>query len=183
MADSYDEEDETVTGFAHIPNEEVRTEFEKILRKAKHKNLIALVKRSDQLLKDTLDGNAEAVAKAIGDVHDSEYAPTFYNNEQSLRYVVKMAYISCVDQYAKVEELPSGHGIADIVFLPKRSSQLPAMIVELKWNKGVEGALAQIKEKNYPKILENYGGDIVLVGLNYNESTKIHKCTIERKLK
>ena len=183
VADSYDEEDETVTGFAHIPNEEVRTEFEKILRKAKHKKLIALVKRSDQLLKDTLDGNAEAVAKAIGDVHDSEYAPTFYNNEQSLRYVVKMAYISCVDQYAKVEELPSGHGIADIVFLPKRSSQLPAMIVELKWNKGVEGALAQIKEKNYPKILENYGGDIVLVGLNYNESTKIHKCTIERKLK
>ena len=64
------------------------------------------MKRSDQLLKDTIAGNSEAVAKAIQEVHDSEYAPTFYNNEQSLRYAVKMAYISCVDQYAKVEELP-----------------------------------------------------------------------------
>ena len=83
----------------------------------------------------------------------------------------------------KRKDNPPGHGIADVVFIPKRDTSLPAMIVELKWNKGVEGALAQIKEKNYPKILENYGGDIVLVGLNYNESTKIHKCTIERKLK
>ena len=49
--------------------------------------------------------------------------------------------ISCVDQYAKPEELLSGHGIADVVFLPKRSSALPAMIVELKWNKGADGAI------------------------------------------
>ena len=48
---------------------------------------------------------------------------------------MKMAYISCVDQYAKVEELPSSHGLADLAFIPKRRSILPAMIVELKWNK------------------------------------------------
>jgi len=129
--DSYD--DDTVTGRVRIPNEEVKSEFEQILRRAKHKSLIALVRKSDQLLRDTLEGKADAVAKAIADVHDSEYAPTYYSNEQSLRYVVKMAYISSVDQYAKVEELPTGHGIADVVFLPKRRSTLPAMIVELKW--------------------------------------------------
>jgi hypothetical protein len=67
-----------------------------------------------------------------------------------------------------------------IVFLPKRSSQLPAIIVELKWNKGAGGAVAQIREKNYPRILENYGGDIVLVGVNYDENTKNHECVIER---
>lgn len=71
----------------------------------------------------------------------SEYAPTFYNNEQSLRYVVKMAYLSCVDQYAKVEELSSGHGQADIMFLPKRISVLPAMLIELKWNSTAGGAI------------------------------------------
>ena len=91
-----------------------------------------------------------------------------------------MAYISCVDQYDKIEELPSGHGLADIVFLPKRRSALPAMVVELKWNKSAEGAIAQIKEKNYPRILENYGGEIVLVGVNYDEKTKIHSCTIQK---
>lgn len=138
-----------------------------------------LIRKSDQLLKDTLEGKRDAVAKAIADVHDSEYAPTYYSNEQSLRYVVKMAYISCVDQYSKVEELPSGHGIADVVFLPKRSSTLPAMIVELKWNQDAEGAIAQIKDRNYPKVLTNYGGKIVLVGVNYNADDKTHSCEIE----
>ena len=175
--DSYD--DDTVVGLVKIPNEEVRSECDKILRKAKHKSLIELVKKSDQLLKDTLEGNNDAVVKAIADVHDSEYAPTYYSNEQSLRYVVKMAYISCVDQYAKVEELPTGHGIADVVFLPKRRSTLPAMIVELKWNKDAEGAIKQIKDKNYPKVLTNYGGRIVLVDINYEENTKKHSCIIE----
>ena len=78
-------------------------------------------------------------------MHDTEYAPTFYNEEQSLRYVIKMAYISCVDQYVKVEEIPSGHGIADVVFLPRRRSTLPAMLIELKWNKTAEGAMQQIQ--------------------------------------
>ena len=175
--DSYD--DDSVVGLVKIPNEEVRSEFDKILRKAKHKSLIELVRKSDKLLKDTLDGKSNAVAKAIADVHDSKYAPTYYSNEQSLRYVVKMAYISCVDQYAKVEELPSGHGIADVVFLPKRRSTLPAMIVELKWNRDAEGAIKQIKDRNYPKILTNYGGKIVLVGINYDEDTKTNGCVIE----
>ncbi|MBQ9606628.1 MAG: AAA family ATPase, partial [Lachnospiraceae bacterium] len=175
--DSYD--DDTVVGLVKIPNEEVRSEFDKILRKAKHKSLVELVKKSDQLLKDTLEGKGDAVAKAIGDVHDSEYAPTYYSNEKSLRYVVKMAYISCVDQYAKVEEMPIGHGIADVVFLPKRRSTLPAMIVELKWNKDAKGAIMQIKDRDYPKVLAHYGGRIVLVGINYDEDTKNHSCSIE----
>ena len=120
------------------------------------------------------------MARAIREVHDSEYAPTFYNDEQSLRYVVKLAYLSSVDQYAKIEELPSGHGIADLVFLPKRRSALPAMIVELKWNKSPDGAIRQIKEKNYPKVLEQFGGEILLVGISYDANTKEHTCQIER---
>ena len=177
--ESYDNDDVTV-GVVRIPNEEVKSEFDKILRKAKHKSLIELVRKSDQLLKDTLEGQNDAVARAIAEVHDSEYAPTFYNNEQSLRYVVKMAYISCVDQYAKVEELASGHGLADVVFLPKRRSTLPAMIVELKWNDTPEGAIQQIRVKNYPQVLKNYGGEIILVGVNYDVTDKIHECRIER---
>ncbi len=177
-SDSYGEGEEELTGIAKIPNEEVRTEFEEILRKAKHKELIRLVKKSDQLLKDTLAGKEKEVAVAIQNVHDSEYAPNFYNNEQSLRYVIKLAYISCVDQYAKVEELPSGHGIADVVFLPNRRSSLPAIIIELKWNESSDGAIEQILDNNYPRILEQFGGRILLVGINYDKKTKEHTCTI-----
>ena len=177
--DSYDD-DEQLTGLVRIPNEEVRCEFNKILRRARHASLIELVRRSDQLLCDTIAGDGDAVARAIQEVHESEYVPTWYNNEQSLRYVVKMAYLSCVDQYGKVEELPTGHGIAGVVFVPKRRSTLPAMIVELKWNRSSEGAIAQIRDKNYPKVLEPYGGEVLLVGVNYDEGTKRHSCTIKK---
>ena len=178
VPDSYGDDD-TMTGFAWIPNEEVRTEFEKILRKAKHKDLVELVKKSDQLLKDTIAGNEAAVSAAFDQIRDTSYAPTFYNNEQSLRYAIKMAYLSCVDQYARVEELPTGHGIADVVFIPKRSSSLPAMIVELKWDKPAEGAIAQIKARNYPAFLKGYGGDIILTGITYDSQSKKHNCEIE----
>lgn len=115
------------------------------------------------------------------EVRDSEYAPTFYNDEQTLRYVVKFAYIAAIDQFVKVEELPSGHGIADVAFLPKKRSRLPAMVIELKWNRTSEGAIGQIKDRNYPAVLKDYGGDVVLVGINYNEKTNAHTtCRIER---
>jgi hypothetical protein len=54
------------------------------------------------------------------------------------------------------------------------------MIVELKWNDTAESAVQQIKDRNYPKVLENYGGEIVLVGVNYDEIGKNHECKIER---
>ena len=83
--------------------------------------------------------------------------------------MVGLSSETCVDQYAKVEELLSGRGMADVVFLPKRRAVLPAMIVELKGNQAAEGAIQQINDRKYPKVLENYDGEIVLVGVSYDE--------------
>ena len=168
------------SGYAWVPNEEVRIEFEKMLRKAGHKTLVGFIRESDQLLRDTINGDCQKVAEAIQRIHETSFAPTFYNNEQSLRYTIKMAYISCVDQYARVEELPTGHGIADVVFLPKRNSPLPALVIELKWDKDVRGAIEQIKVKNYTSLPYKITGEVLLVGINYNEKTKEHTCLIER---
>ncbi len=57
---------------------------------------------------------------------------------------------------------------------------MPIMVVELKWNKSAEGAIRQIKERNYPQVFEGYGSDILLVGINYDEKTKRHECVIEK---
>ncbi len=168
-------------GTAHIPNEEVRMEFEEILEgTGVSRKWIELIGRSRKLLEDTIAGNAEAVAKAIEEIRGTQYAPTFYNDEQALRYVIKFAYIAAVDQYLKVEELPSGKGIADVVYLPKPKSLLPALVVELKWNKSSEGAIQQVKERNYPAVLKDYGGEIVIVGISYDAKKKDHRCVIER---
>ena len=104
----------------------------------------------------------------------------FYNNEQSLRAIIKYAYIVAVGQYIKVEEMPSGKGIADIVFLPAPFSRLPTMLVELKWNKTSGGAISQIRERGYSANLKAYQGNLLLVGINYDERTGSHTCTIEK---
>ncbi len=166
-----------------IPNEEVRNEFRNILKgNDVNPKWMELIRRSRRLLDDTVAGNGDAVARAIEEIRKEQYAPVYYNNELALRAVIKFAYIVTFGQYVKIEELPSGKGIADVVFIPKRLTKLPAMVVELKWNKTSGGAIRQIKDKGYPEVLKDYGGEILLIGINYDERTKIHTCEIEKGL-
>lgn len=166
-----------------IPNEEIKQEFNKLLKNNKRTKLTNLIVNSEKLLADTLDGNGEAVADAIRKIRETNYAPTHYNNEQSLRYAIKFAYIVCIDSYMKVEELPSGKGYADVVYIPKSNTALPALVIELKWEETAEAAIDQIKEKRYHSVLEDYFGEIVLVGISYNSKTNEHTCTIEKIVK
>ena len=54
------------------------------------------------------------------------------------------------------------------------------VMVELKYDKSAETAIQQIKDKQYTQALEGYGGEIVLVGINYDKEAKTHSCVIER---
>jgi RecB family endonuclease NucS len=132
------------------------------------------------LLKATIRGNEDAVAEAIETAHSAGIAPLFYNDEQALRSVIRFAYISCVDEYLRIEELPTGIGYADVVYIPKKGSALPVMIVELKMNKSPDSAIEQIKNRNYPQAFKDYGSDILLVGVSYDDKTKKHSCRIEK---
>ena len=49
----------------------------------------------------------------------------------------------------------------------------------MKWDKSAEGAIAQIKKRNYPAAIKEFGGEILLVGINYDKKTKEHSCKIE----
>ena len=149
----------------------------------KRDQTIRRVRESDQLIYDTVHQNAEAVAVQIEKIHAEETAALFYNDEQALRSVIKLAYFSYKDHYLKFEELPSGDGYADIVYLPKKNSMLPALVIEMKWNKSAEGAIAQIKDKRYPDAMKGHGGDVLLVGINYDKNApagkRKHECVIE----
>ena len=177
---AYDES----TGKVHIPNEEIRMEFSKAVREVSHTETMNRVAESDKLLYDTIHMDEEAVAAQIEKIHSEETVPLHYNREESLRSVIKLAYYTYKDHYLQCEELPAGEGYADIVYLPRHDSGYPALVIELKWNKTAEGAIRQIKEKNYPKAIENYGGEILLVGVNYKKDApsgkRKHTCTIEK---
>ena len=97
--------------------------------------------------------------------------------------MLAIAYLSAMQYYFKpVREMPAGRGFADFVFIPKPQylNSYPALVVELKWNKNVSTALAQIKERKYPQSLMEYTGDILLVGINYDKKNKAHECEIEQ---
>lgn len=174
---AYDENTKKV----RIPNEEIRLEFERAIREVKRDNTILRIRESEQLIYDTIHKNAAAVAAQIQKIHAEETAILFYNDEQALRSVIKLAYFSYKDYYLKFEELPAGDGYADIVYLPKKDSPMPALVIELKWNKSAKGAIEQIKEKQYPSALAGYGGHILLVGISYEKEKGRHRhiCIIE----
>jgi hypothetical protein len=173
---AYDADEQSV----YIPNEEVRQEFIRAVKHGRHKEVARLIQNSDRLLAATLRMDGETVAAALEEAHSAGTAPLFYNDEQALRSVIRFAYISCVDEFLRVEELPTGIGYADVVYLPKKGSPMPIMVVELKWNKSAEGGIAQIKNRNYPQTLEGFGSEILLVGVNYDEKSKKHTCVIEK---
>jgi hypothetical protein len=176
---AYNEKDKSV----YIPNEEIRQEFVRAVKKGKHKEVANLIQNSDKLLKATINMDAETVADAIEKAHSEGTAPLFYNDEQALRSVIRFAYVTCIDEFVRIEELLSGHGYADVVYLPKKGSNMPIMVVELKWNKSADGAIEQIKNRNYPQVLEGFRNDILLVGVNYDEKTKKHDCVIEKYIR
>ena len=68
------------------------------------------------------------------------------------------------------------------MFVPKTEykGEYPALLAELKWNQNAMTALQQIKDRQYPSVLEAYTGDILLVGISYNRKTKAHECVIEK---
>lgn len=79
-------------------------------------------------------------------------------------------------------ELPSGKGFADVVYLPRKDECCPALVVELKWKKSAKGAVEQIKEKQYAAWIQEYTGDVLLIGISYDEK-KGHECVIEKYVK
>ena len=167
---------------AFVPNEELRLELANAMKSTKWNEFFAFQRQSESLLEATLDMDVNTAADYIEKMH-MEYVSTLqYNNENSLSSVITIAYLSAMRYYFKpVRELPTGRGFADFVFIPKPQykNDYPALVIELKWNKTVQTALDQIKEKNYPESISQNTGNILLVAVNYDKKTKQHECMIE----
>lgn len=171
---------DSVSQEVSIPNQEVADEFKNVIEDDAGWGIVAKALRdSEQLLDDTLAGRQTIVAERIDEIHAANTSVLSYNDENSLSCVITLAYFSAQRDYKFVREMPAGNGFADIVFLPRKHTDKPALVVELKWNKSAVGAIRQIKEKRYPDALEAYEGSVVLVGINYDKKTKKHDCAIE----
>ena len=145
--------------------------------------LVDAITASQNLLEATIAGNEEAVARAIDVAHDEHTSILSYNDENSLACVLTIAYIWARNEYIIHREYATGKGYADLVMIPRRNVEKPALIIELKFNHTADTAIDQIKRKQYPAKIAEYTGDLLLVGINYDKETKQHSCKIERMVK
>ncbi len=171
---------DTETEETYIPNSEVRSEMVNAVSGNGWDEVYKAIADSENLLKATWSMDEDKVAKMIHDVHTANSSSLIYNNEISLSSIIMLAYYSAAKDYTVVRELPAGEGFADMVFIPKKAAAVPAMIIELKWDKSVEGAIGQIKDKGYVDALKEYKGNLLLVGINYDKKKRVHQCNIEK---
>ena len=170
------------TNEVSIPNYEVSEQFASTIKITNWSEISKSLKVSDELLKATLRGDSETVAKLISDSHKENVSILKYNDENSLACVLSIAYYSARKDYIIHRELATGNGFADLVFIPRNGRNLPAMIIELKKGHSAEEATQQIKDNDYLHKVSEYSGEILLVGINYDDQ-KGHTCKIEKIMK
>lgn len=163
-----------------IPNREIAKEFENAIADTGWNFIATALKQSENLLKETLAGNTDAVAKAIDLVHQDNTSILQYNNENSLACVLTLAYYSAQKDYKMIREMTAGKGFADIILLPYKTSNKQAILLELKYNKDSNTAIDQIKDKRYPDVLKDLVDSVILVGVNYDKKRRVHDCVIEK---
>lgn len=164
----------------YIPNWEVAGELTNAVEDTEWEPVIKALEKSESLLQATLDGDEEAVARGVDVAHDEHTSILSYNDENSLACVLNIAYYYAKNDYVMHREFASGKGFADIVLIPRKNVDSPAIVLELKYNKEADTAISQIKRKQYPAKIADYTDNLLLVGINYDKQQKKHECRIER---
>ena len=166
-----------------IPNNEVRGEYVNAVSMSDWGEISSALKNSADTLNAIWKGRASQVAEGIRQAH-FETSHIQYHDENGLSYTISLALYAARNFYTVHRELTGGKGFADLVFLPKKQFlDKPALVVELKWNQSAEGAIEQIRKKEYCQSLNEYHGNLLMVGVNYDKKTREHTCVIEEFIK
>ncbi len=170
-----------------IPNNELLDEFKTSTESEEWIDTFTSFKKSQKLLEATWEGKEDKVAELLEWFHDTAENKT-YNSEAALSYAVQMAYYAGQKYYTTIQELDSGKGYVDLVYLPSpKHPDKPALLIELKYDKSLETAADQIRSKNYPQKLMHYKDNLLLISINYEKDVsstdtayKHHSCSIEK---
>ena len=169
-----------ITKECRIPNLEVSGEMESAVKSNHWAHVADALRDSKRLLQATLRGDEEAVARGVDAAHDENTSILSYNDENSLACVLSIAYYYASNDYIIHRELATGKGFADLVLIPRKNVDSPAIVIELKYDKAVGTAIEQIKRRQYPAKVAQYVDNLLLVGITYDTASKQHKCRIER---
>ena len=165
-------------GMLTIPNKELMKEFENIIKNTDMGGLTKIVQESKDMLQATLDKDTEKMEQIIENAHNTYMSYFEYNTENSLSCIVTLVYLYARSTYNVKREDVTAKGRADFTFYPLNINR-PAFIIELKKDDTPENAIAQIKEREYFKTLNNYKGKKLIIGIAYDSKNKKHNIKIE----
>ena len=98
-------------GEVFIPNKELMIKFEELLYSKQSLGYVyRFAKESSKMLKATLDGDTETMAKTLQYLHNTESPILSYNNETELSAVVNLAYLAARGKYRVEREDKAGKG-------------------------------------------------------------------------
>ena len=162
------------------------------------------LQQSERLLDATLRRDADMVARLVEAAHQENTSIIRYSDENSMACVLAIAYYYAHGDYIFHREYQTGRGFTDLVMIPRKNVDSPAIIVELKYTGTTSTAIDLIHNRHYPdKVAEymnyphrvkpcetdaNYPhrvkpsetvADILLVAVTYDRKTKEHSCEIE----
>ena len=172
---SFNPEDSTV----RIPNTEVAQEFELSIGHAGWGEVSKALDDSLTLINKTIEQDVEYISEAFDRYRFEASSIIKYKDENSMACAITLAYYAAKRYYKIFREQPAGKGFADMVFLPLPNSTRPAIVIELKSKKSAQGAIDQIKNKNYPQALQGLSNKILLVGIGWSKRKARHDVKIE----
>ena len=163
-----------------IPNREVMKKFETLLLTPELGNISRILEKSKDLLKATINQDADTVAKLIDEAHTNNSDYFKYSNENTLACIISIAYFAAKDKYNIKREDTTGKGRTDFTFLPLNPMDT-AFILELKVEGSAKKALEQIKSKDYKSTLAPYRGKKLAVAIycDKDAENKKHSVIIE----
>lgn len=168
---------------AFVPNREVAGEYANATQDEGWSEVARSIAASEKLLRALLAGDAEAVAAGVEQAHSDAASIIAYNHEEDLACTLRLAFYSAMRRYRLVREAPAGKGYADLLMVPLKSSgDVPGVVVELKWGASAQGAIAQMRERDYAAAFHGTSAEhrTILCGIAYDPKTKRHTCAIEQ---
>ena len=166
-------------GYCYIPNFEIKREFERGIEELNWTELYDPISNSINMYNETIKLNTNYINETL-DRNHKEIANIFNKNKDDiLGVVVYMSYYKAKNFYNVKKEDTTTLGRADLTYIPYDNNHIP-FIIELKANNETpDDAIKQIKEREYIKSLGSYHGDVLLIGITYDEATLKHDSKIE----
>ncbi len=172
--------DDSYQCIVKIPNLEIRSEFiNSISDNKEYAGIYELIDKTNELMQSIWSKNCDKVAALFDKAHAKHTSILKYNDENSLACVIALSLLLSNGLYSVKRELPAGLGFADMIYMPKKGINKPALLIELKYNSSAQAAIEQIKTKQYQDFFDDYKGQILLIGINYDKRSKKHSCLIE----